>query len=124
MTVGSATITMETLNPSDNQRHSVDSVASENLDPSQHVTPQNVSMFIAPSVPACRVPGSLEMSGGGFTTQPTPTSIVSDRRTRQRVGRNLLGAAQSASPLSPRYCSSRFKLFVMVGPYLQSNWIK
>lgn len=102
MTVGSTTITMDTTSPSDNQRRNIDSVASENLDPSQNVTPQNVSLLIAPSVTSSRS-GSLEMSCGSFANQPSSVSIVGEKRIRQRVGRNLLGAAQSASPLTPRY---------------------
>ena len=103
MTVGSTTITMDTMSPSDNQRRNIASVASENLDPSQNVTPQNVSAFIAPSVGLSRS-GSVDMSGGSFTSQPSSISIVGEKRIRQRVGRNLLGSTQSASPLTPRYC--------------------
>lgn len=102
MTVGSTTITMDTMSPSDNQRRNIASVASENLDPSQNVTPQNVSAFIAPSVGLSRS-GSVDMSGGSFTSQPSSISIVGEKRIRQRVGRNLLGSTQSASPLTPSF---------------------
>ena len=101
MTVGSATITMDTTSPSDNQRRNIDSVSSENLDPSQNATPQNNSMLIAPSVPSSR-PGSIELSGGCFSVQSSAVSVVGEKRMRQRVGRNLLGATQSSSPLTPR----------------------
>ena len=96
MTVGSPTVTMDTTTPSDNQRRNINTVSSENLDPSQNTTPQNINMLIASR------PGSIEMSGGSFAV---PSSAVSmgEKRIRQKVGRNLLGATQSASPLSPRY---------------------
>lgn len=100
MTVGSSTITMDTTSPSDNQRRNV--ASSENLDPSQNTTPQNVSILIGSSVPSSR-PGSIEMSGGGYAVQSSAVGIVGEKRMRQRVGRNLLGASQSASPLTPRY---------------------
>ena len=102
MTVGSTTITADTTTPSDNQRRNIDSAASENLDPSHNVTPQYVSMLIAPSVGSSRS-SSIEMSGGSFTSQSSSVSIVGEKRIRQRVGRNLLGSTQSASPLTPRY---------------------
>ncbi|KAJ7380485.1 anaphase-promoting complex subunit cdc27 [Desmophyllum pertusum] len=102
MTVGSATITMDTTSPSDNQRRNIDSVSSENLDPSQNATPQNNSMLIAPSVPSSR-PGSIELSGGCFSVQSSAVSVVGEKRMRQRVGRNLLGATQSSSPLTPSF---------------------
>ena len=101
MTVGSSTITMDTTSPSDNQRCNMDSL-SENLDPSQNTTPQNISILIGSSVPSSR-PGSIEMSGGGFAVPSSTVGIVGEKRMRQRVGRNLLGATQSASPLTPRY---------------------
>lgn len=102
MTVGSSTITMDTSSPSDNQRRNNDLVSSENLDPSQNLTPQNVSMLIGTSVPSSRQ-SSIEMSGSSFAMQSAAVSIVGEKRMRQRVGRNLLGATQSASPLTPRY---------------------
>lgn len=43
------------------------------------------------------------MSGGSFAVQSSAVGIVGEKRMRQRVGRNLLGATQSASPLTPRY---------------------
>ena len=43
------------------------------------------------------------MSGSSFAVQSAAVSIVAEKRMRQRVGRNLLGATQSASPLTPRY---------------------
>lgn len=102
MTVGSSTITMDTSSPSDNQRRNNDLVSSENLDPSQNLTPQNVSMLIGTSVPSSRQ-SSIDMSGSSFAMQSAAVSIVGEKRMRQRVGRNLLGATQSASPLTPRY---------------------
>lgn len=102
MTVGSSTITMDTTSPSDNQRRKNDSVSSENLDPSQNLTPQNISILIGSSVPPSRQ-SSIEMSGSSFAVQSAAVSIVGEKRMRQRVGRNLLGATQSASPLTPRY---------------------
>ena len=102
MTVGSTTITADTTTPSDNQRRNIDSAASENLDPSHNVTPQYVSMLIAPSVGSSRS-SSIEMSGGSYTSQSSSVSIVGEKRIRQRVGKNLLGSTQSASPLTPRY---------------------
>lgn len=102
VTVGSTTITMDTTTPSDNQRCNIESVASENLDPSQSMTPQYVSVIMAPSGGSSRS-SAIEMSGVGFTSQPSSVSIVGEKRIRQRVGRNLLGSTQSASPLTPRY---------------------
>ena len=96
MTIGSPTVTMDTTSPSDNQRRNVDTVSSENLDPSHNKTLQNISMLISSR------PGSLDMSGSSFTV-PSSAVSVSEKRMRQKVGRNLLGAAQSASPLTPRY---------------------
>ena len=96
MTIGSPTVTMDTTSPSDNQRRNVDTVSSENLDPSHNKTLQNISMLISSR------PGSLDMSGSSFT-MPSSAVSVSEKRMRQKVGRNLLGAAQSASPLTPRY---------------------
>ena len=101
MTVGS-TITMATISPSDNQRHNSHSMSSENLDPSQNLTPQNISILTGSSVPSSRQ-SSIEMSGSNFAVQSAAVNIVGEKRMRQRVGRNLLGATQSASPLTPRY---------------------
>ncbi|RMX38947.1 hypothetical protein pdam_00016415 [Pocillopora damicornis] len=100
MTIGSPTVTMDTTSPSDNQRRNVDTVSSENLDPSHNKTLQNISMLISSR------PGSLDMSGSSFTV-PSSAVSVSEKRMRQKVGRNLLGAAQSASPLTPRPKSAR-----------------
>ncbi|XP_027052490.1 cell division cycle protein 27 homolog [Pocillopora damicornis] len=96
MTIGSPTVTMDTTSPSDNQRRNVDTVSSENLDPSHNKTLQNISMLISSR------PGSLDMSGSSFTV-PSSAVSVSEKRMRQKVGRNLLGAAQSASPLTPSF---------------------
>lgn len=100
MTVGSTTVPMDTSTPSDNQRRNIDSVASENLDPSQHVTPENMNVLIAPTFASNRS-GSIELSGGNFAMQPS-SLITGEKRIRQRVGRNLLGASQPSSPLTPR----------------------
>lgn len=83
MTLGSSTVTMETTSNADIQRHALKSVATENLDPSQTGTPRS----------------------------PTPTGIPSEKKARPRVGRNLLGAAQSSSPLSPRYRYNKHLVF-------------
>lgn len=101
MTVGSTTVPMDTSTPSDNQRRNINSVASENLDPSQHVTPENMNVLIAPTFASNRS-GSIELSGGNFAMQPS-SLITGEKRIRQRVGRNLLGASQPSSPLTPSF---------------------
>ena len=112
MTIGSA-ITMDTISPSDNKRHNSDSVSSENLDPSQNFTPQNISILTGSSVPSSRQ-SSIEMSGSNFAVQSAAVSISGEKRMRQRVGRNLLGATQSASPLTPRYNVKGAQSFVFL----------
>ncbi|XP_068751577.1 cell division cycle protein 27 homolog isoform X1 [Montipora capricornis] len=98
ITIGSTTIAMDTSIPSENLQCNIDSVASENLDPSQNVTPQYVSTVIVPNVGSLRS-SSVEVSGGTYGSQPSSVSIVGEKRIRQRVGRNLLGSMRSASPL-------------------------
>ena len=120
MTVGSSTITMDTTSPSDNQRRNSDLVSSENLDPSQNLTPQNISILIGSSVPSSRQ-SSIEMSGSSFPVQSAAVSIVGEKRMRQRVGRNLLGATQSASPLTPRYNVKGEKSFVFLSILIRTN---
>ena len=93
---------MDTSIPSENLQCNIDSVASENLDPSQNVTPQYVSTVIVPNVGSLRS-SSVEVSGGTYGSQPSSVSIVGEKRIRQRVGRNLLGSMRSASPLMARY---------------------
>lgn len=92
---------MDTSISSDNQQCSIESVASENLDPSQNVTPQYVNMVIAPNVSSLRS-SAIEVSGGSYGSQPSSVSIGGEKRIRQRVGRNLLGSTRSASPLMAR----------------------
>lgn len=98
ITIGSTTIAMDTSISSENQQCNIDSVASENLDPSQNVTPQYVGMVIAPNVGSLRS-SAIEVSGGSYGSQPSSVSTVGEKRMRQRVGRNLLGSTRSASPL-------------------------
>lgn len=92
---------MDTSISSENQQCNMDSVASENLDPSQNVTPQYVGMVIAPNVGSLRS-SAIEVSGGSYGSQPSSVSTVGEKRMRQRVGRNLLGSTRSASPLMAR----------------------
>ena len=65
-------------------------MATENQDPSKS------SPFVtgSPAMTTC---------GGMFLVPPAPMSSTTENRPRHRVGRNLLGATQSSSPLSPRY---------------------
>ena len=92
---------MDTSISSENQQCNIDSVASENLDPSQNVTPQYVGMVIGPNVGSLRS-SAIEVSGGSYGSQPSSVSTVGEKRMRQRVGRNLLGSTRSASPLMAR----------------------
>jgi hypothetical protein len=83
---------MGTTSNINNKRQAVEYMATENLDPSQNNTPSFGSGV---------TPGS-EISDSSFLVPPTPMSSISENRVRARVGRNLLGSNQSASPLTPR----------------------
>ncbi|EDO43788.1 predicted protein, partial [Nematostella vectensis] len=97
MTTGIATSTMATNPAADSQQQPIKCMA-ENLDPSSNNTPLPIGNFSFDQA-GNNTPGS----DSGFLIPPTPMSLISENRVRARVGRNLLGATQTSSPLSPSF---------------------
>lgn len=96
MIIGFFIVIIDIISLLDNQRRNVDIVFFENFDFLYNKILQNISMLILFRF------GFLDMFGSSFIVLLFVVS-VSEKRMRQKVGRNLLGVAQLASFLILRY---------------------
>lgn len=97
MTTGSTTNNSENTALSENSsRPLIESMATENMDPSLKNTPTNTE-----SSQPFAVPPNNHPPGGGAA--PTPMGSSCENRARPRAGRNLLGVSSSTSPFTPSF---------------------
>lgn len=99
MTTGSTTNSSEnTALPENLSRSSIESMATENMDPSWKTTP--VNMESSQSFP---VPTSGHSNSGSYVAPPTPMGTSNENRARPKGVRNLLGVSTSSSPFTPTF---------------------